>query len=63
MVKRTGSVQIAFMVPIELADRMKELSRRTRVPQAAYFREGLEEVLKRHDTSAKAGRKSKRSSE
>ena len=58
MVKRTGSVQVAFMVPDELLDRIKDLSKRTRVPQAAYFREGLETVLKKYGKPAKSPRKS-----
>ena len=58
MVKRTGSVQIAFMVPEELAKRLRTLSERTRVAQAVYFREGLEGVLKKYE-----GKRKKKSTE
>jgi predicted DNA-binding protein len=53
MVKRTGSVQMAFMVPEDVAKRLRALSDRTRVPQAVYFREGLEGVLKRYEARGK----------
>jgi predicted DNA-binding protein len=53
MVKRTGSVQIAFMVPEELAKRLRALSEKTRVPQAVYFREALESMLKRYEGKRK----------
>ncbi len=33
---------------IEQIERLKELSAKTRVPQAAYVREGIDYVLKKH---------------
>lgn len=35
------------------AQRLKALSRRTRVPQAAYLREGVDAVLERHERELK----------
>ena len=60
MVKRTGSVQICFLVPEELLARLKALSERTRIPQAAYFREALEQVIEKHDTPPPRPPKAKR---
>lgn len=48
MVKRRGSVQITFMIPEALRDQLKSLSERTRVSQAIYVREALEDLLKKY---------------
>jgi predicted DNA-binding protein len=45
--------QVTLYLPPELAERLKELSTRTRVPQAAYFREAIEDLLKKHEESKK----------
>lgn len=49
MVKRSGSVQVAFLLPEEIAADLKRLSDQTRVSQAAYFREAVEDLLKKYE--------------
>lgn len=51
MVKRRGSVQVAFLLPIETAANLKRLSDQTRVSQAAYLREAIEDLLKRYESA------------
>ena len=38
----------SIYMEIEQIERLKELSAQTRVPQAAYIREGIDYVLKKH---------------
>ena len=53
--KRGNLVQVGTYLPPELAAQLKELSEVTRVPQAAYFREAIEDLLKKYgDTLSKA---------
>ena len=49
-------VKVSTYLTKELADKLKALSDRTRVPQAAYFREAVEDLLKKYETFAKGGR-------
>jgi len=56
MAGRKGYAQLAVHVPDELAAKLKELSERTRVPQAAYLREALEDLLKKYENRAKGAR-------
>lgn len=57
--KRGNLVQVGTYLPPELAEQLKELSRLTRVPQAAYFREAVEDLLKKYeDTLSKASGRS-----
>lgn len=51
MVRRRGSVQIAFLLPIETAASLKRLSDQTRVSQAAYFREAIEDLLRKYEST------------
>jgi predicted DNA-binding protein len=58
MVRRKGSIQIAFLVPIDLAAELRRLSDSTRVSQAVYFREAIADLLKKYEnTVPKAGSK------
>lgn len=46
-------VKISTYLSQDLAERLKELSDRTRVPQAAYFREAVEDLLKKYEETKK----------
>jgi predicted DNA-binding protein len=48
--KKTEQVKISTYLSQELAERLKALSEQTRVPQAAYFREAVEDLLKKYET-------------
>ena len=62
--KRGNLVQVGTYLEPEMAEQLKELSRITRVSQAAYFREAIEDLLKKYATTLRsAGGKSKRASE
>jgi predicted DNA-binding protein len=57
--KRGNLVQVGTYLPPELAERIKELSQITRVPQAAYFREAIEDLLRKYeDVLSSAGKSS-----
>ncbi len=57
MVKEKGNqVQVSFYLAPETLERVKALSERTRIPQAAYFREAIEDLLKKYE-EPKKGRK------
>jgi predicted DNA-binding protein len=49
--KRGNLVQVGTYLEPELAARLKELSQATRVSQAAYFREAIEDLLKKYEES------------
>jgi predicted DNA-binding protein len=51
--KKSQQIKISTYMPQELADRLKALSERTRVPQAAYFREAVEDLLKKYEDPKK----------
>jgi predicted DNA-binding protein len=51
MVRRRGSVQVAFLLPVEIAANLKHLSDQTRVSQAAYFREAIQDLLKKYEST------------
>lgn len=53
MVRRKGVVAVGMYLPPELAERLKQLSLRTRVSQAAYFREAIEDLLKKYEEPPK----------
>lgn len=56
--KRGKLVQVSTYLSPDMATRLKELSDRTRVSQAAYFREAVEDLLKRYEeSSSRAGSK------
>ncbi len=44
----SAKVLRSLYMEIEQIERLKELSAQTRVPQAAYIREGIDYVLKKH---------------
>ena len=48
MVKGSNKALRSIYLDIEQVERLKELSAQTRVPQAAYVREGIDLVLNRH---------------
>lgn len=57
--KRGNQVQVGTYLPPELAEQLKELSEITRVPQAAYFREAIEDLLRKYEeVLSKAGKSS-----
>ncbi len=53
---KIGHVKISTYLSRDLAARLKALSERTRVPQAAYFREAVEDLLRKYESS-RNGRK------
>ena len=48
---KSGQVKISTYLSRDLAARLKALSDRTRVPQAAYFREAVEDLLRKYEGS------------
>ena len=57
MPKEKGNqVQVSFYLAPETLQRVKDLSEKTRIPQAAYFREAVEDLLKKYEDT-KRGRK------
>jgi len=55
-VDKSEQVKVSTYLSKELAEKLKGLSARTRVPQAAYFREAVEDLLKKHEAPAKSKR-------
>ena len=51
MKKKTEQVKVSTYLSQDLAERLKALSEQTRVPQAAYFREAIEDLLKKYEPS------------
>jgi predicted DNA-binding protein len=51
--KKSEQIKISTYLSQDLAQRLKELSERTRVPQAAYFREAVEDLLKKYEEPKK----------
>jgi predicted DNA-binding protein len=51
--KKDERIKISTYLSADLADRLKALSDSTRVPQAAYFREAVEDLLKKYETGKK----------
>ncbi len=53
--------QVSLYLPPEVAERLRQLSAKTRISQAAYFREAVEDLLKKHASALKEpGGKGKR---
>ncbi|HEY4215109.1 MAG TPA: ribbon-helix-helix domain-containing protein [Steroidobacteraceae bacterium] len=46
-------VQVSLYLTPELVQRLKALSEKTRVSQAAYFREAIEDLLKKYEETKK----------
>lgn len=53
MKKKTEQVKVSTYLSLDLAERLKALSDQTRVPQAAYFREAIEDLLKKYEAPRK----------
>jgi predicted DNA-binding protein len=51
--KKTETVKISTYLSQHLVERLRELSERTRVPQAAYFREAVEDLLRKYEDTSK----------
>ena len=51
MTSKGHQEQFSLYLPPELAERFRELARRTRVPQTVYFREAIEDLLVKHAKS------------
>lgn len=62
MVKRTGYIQLACLLPEEYAEKLKVLSDRTEVPQTRLVRQALELLFKKHGISVPEAKKKTRSS-
>lgn len=57
MKKKAERVKISTYLSSDLMERLKTLSDQTRVPQAAYFREAVEDLLKKYEMTKKQGGK------
>jgi predicted DNA-binding protein len=55
--KKVERVKISTYLSSDLMERLKMLSDQTRVPQAAYFREAVEDLLKKYEATKKQGGK------
>ena len=54
MAKEKGNqVQVSFYLAPETLQQVKDLSERTRVSQAAYFREAVDDLLKKYEEPRK----------
>jgi predicted DNA-binding protein len=51
MPSKGRQVQVSLYLSPELARRLKQLSEQTRISQAAYFREAIEDLLKKYSGS------------
>jgi len=51
--KKGEQVKISTYLSKDSLERLKALSERTRVPQAAYFREAVEDLLKKYEEPKK----------
>jgi len=57
MAKQKGNqIQVSLYLNPETAKALRALSERTRIPQAAYFREAVEDLLKKYE-EPKRGKK------
>jgi Arc/MetJ-type ribon-helix-helix transcriptional regulator len=59
MVKRAGWVQVAFQVPEDYAEKLKELSEDSYTPQSQLLREALRLLFEKHGVEVRT-RKAKR---
>ncbi len=48
--------KITVKLPTALVEALKNLSGRTRIPQAAYFREAIEDLLKKYEEPKKSSK-------
>lgn len=64
MPSKGRQVQVSLYLPPELAEKLKQLSEKTRVSQAAYFREAVEDLVEKYAAMLRsASGKSKRTSD
>jgi predicted DNA-binding protein len=57
MAKQKGNqIQVSLYLNPETAKALRALSERTRIPQAAYFREAIDDLLKKYDEPKKGRR-------
>jgi Ribbon-helix-helix domain len=49
-------IQVCVSLPPEQVERVKQLSSATRVPMAAYFREALEDLLRKYASVLRKGK-------
>lgn len=64
MPSKGRQVQVSLYLPPELAEKLKQLSDKTRVAQAAYFREAIEDLIEKYASTLRpAPGKSKRISD
>ena len=52
--RRKRRVQVSAYLDVEQADRLRDLSERTGVPQAVYLREAVDVVLEKHNEEVKS---------
>jgi predicted DNA-binding protein len=50
MVSQKGrQAQTSIYLPVETLERLQQLSKSSRIPMAAYLREAVEDLLKKHE--------------
>jgi predicted DNA-binding protein len=58
MVSQKGrQAQTSIYLPLETLERLQELSKRSRIPMAAYMREAMEDLLKKYEEPKKKNTK------
>jgi predicted DNA-binding protein len=58
MVSQKGrQAQTSVYLPLETLERLQELSKRSRIPMAAYMREAVEDLLKKYEEPKKKNTK------
>jgi predicted DNA-binding protein len=50
-----AEVATHVLIPVQVAQRLKDLSRKTRVRQSEYLREAVEDLLRKYQEAAQAG--------
>jgi predicted DNA-binding protein len=54
MVSQKGrQAQTSIYLPVEMLERLQQLSKRSRIPMASYLREAVEDLLKKHEEPKK----------
>jgi predicted DNA-binding protein len=53
--KKGNQIQVCSYYPPEMAEQLKDLSARTRVPLATYMREAAEDLLKKYEDVLQKG--------
>lgn len=55
MNKTENEVATHVLVPMTVAERLRELAKTTRVTQSEYLREAVEDLLKKYDSTVQTG--------